>query len=171
MFFQDTSTYTIDTTNVKIKMDIYTVDKLTSLYNVSISQLLALFSDIEYSNLQKICNNLLKIWGYDIEITDEAQVYELSNLIVQALMWSLPTANDIPNYKKPEIKDVKKKKKTKQTELKIERIIYIGVAVLNLSLSAVKRMTIRQIMILYGQHLLNEFGEEEVADINDMIPI
>lgn len=32
-------------------------------------------------------------------------------------------------------------------------------------------MTIRQIMILYGQHLLNEFGEEEVTDINDMIPI
>ena len=170
MFFQDTLTYKIDTTNVKIRMDIYTIDKLINLYNTSISQLLTLFSDIEYANLQKICNSLLQIWGYDIEVNDEAQVYELSNLIVQALMQGLPTANDIPNYKKSEIKN-KKKKKTKQTELKVERIIYIGVTVLNLSLSAVKRMTIRQIMILYGQHLLNEFGEEETVDINDMIPI
>lgn len=170
MFFQDTLTYKIDTTNVKIRMDIYAIDKLVSLYNTSISQLLTLFTDIEFSNLQKICNSLLQIWGYDIEITDEAQVYELANLIVQALMRSLPTASDIPNYKKPEIKE-KKKKKTKQTELKIARIIYIGVAVLNIPIATVKHMTIKQIMILYGQHLLNEFGEEETVDINDMIPI
>lgn len=170
MFFQDTLTYKIDTTNVKIRMDVYTIDKLTSLYNTSISQLLSLFLDIEFSKLQKICNSLLKIWGYNIEVNDEAQVYELSNLIVQALMQGLPTAADIPNYKKPEIKD-KKKKKTKQTELKLERIIYIGVAVLHTPIATVKRMTIRQIMILYGQHLLNEYGEEEISDINDMIPI
>lgn len=170
------SIYTIDINNQQVQLHctVAVLDRLFDTFNVDFDTLDTLFklSDTRYiiCRIQKMLQimSVSKNTQIDIEGLTETELINAITVITKCLYSSLPSDEDIPAVKHTDSKNKTNKKKQKITLL---YIVYIATTVLGININTVKCMTVKQIIQLYGQHLLYNLGADEDTTINDMIPM